>query len=158
MLNFFQDTVHALPRLVLIFVILLPTMATAQRGAAAAADTQQASFEWALSSRQVEAAKEALGVEVGERRMRGIGVAIVVISGAVAIPYLANALVSVYRNATDGGTRVCWDGSKYVIERDKAIDGGTIVIKDGNGVRVFDGGPIDSPADLIPALAEAMKK
>ena len=158
MLNFIHGVVHAFPRLALIFVILLSTMATAQRGAAAATDTRRASFEWALSGRQVEAAKEALGVEVDERRMRGIGIAIVVLSGAVAIPYLANALVSVYRNATDGGTRVCWDGSKYVIERDRAIDGGTIVIKDENGVRVFDGGPIDSPADLIPALAEAMKK
>lgn len=135
--------------------MLLTTMVACKD---ATADTQPVNFEWTLSSRQVDTAKKELGVRVDEQRMRGIGIATVIITGAVAVPYLANALVSVYRNAKEGGTTVCWDGSKYVIERNRAIDGGTVVIKDGNGIRIFEGGPVDSPADLLPALTEAMKK
>jgi hypothetical protein len=74
--------------------------------------------------------------------------------GVVLIPYLADAVLEVYRDYKFGGLVVRVGDDEVLIGNDPRIDGGTIVILDDNGIEIFNQRNIEDPTELIKALSE----
>jgi hypothetical protein len=80
-------------------------------------------------------------------------VALVVIVGVLVIPYLADALVQVYKNARYGGALVDATGPTITIRHDPGLRGGVIVVKTKTaGTKIVDTGKVEAPAALIQSL------
>ncbi len=74
--------------------------------------------------------------------------------GAVLVPYLADALLAVYRDAKYGGMVVVSKGDELVIENDPRLEGGVIVVKDAKGVTIYRSKTVSDPNELIAALTK----
>lgn len=74
--------------------------------------------------------------------------------GVVLIPYLADAVLEVYRDIKYGGLVICPRDGEVSIRNDPRIDGGTIIVCDDNGIEIFNQRNIKDPTELIRALSD----
>lgn len=117
-------------------------------------------IRWHLPRDKVKAVRKSLGSD-GEvipdsesaTDTRGLPLLYYVV-GVVLIPYLADAILEVYRDIKYGGLVICPRDGEVSIRNDPRIDGGTIVVCDDKGVEIYHLRNIEDPTELIKALSD----
>ena len=129
----------------------LPREACAGQGEAPAVHVR-----WRVPQAHVDSVREQLrfrGDLAGDQTSvdsRGIPF-FYILAGAVLVPYLADALIAVYRDVRYGGLLVQARGGEIVIENDLRLPGGTLLVKSADGIEVYQSARAD-PGKLIEAL------
>jgi len=127
--------------------VILPPL-----GSAATAEETPQGFRWRVPVAHLETVKDNLRFEgtVAEEEVRGVMVFIFV--GAELLPYLADAVLALRREIVYGGVVIDTRGPEIVIENDKRLDSGVIVVVTPNGSDFYERDDIEAPTELIAAL------
>lgn len=140
--------------------------ALSTRPVRAAESDKSVTVDWVMPREQVELVNGVL--KLGGEQIRGVpgsaedtkGLPLLyVILGAVVVVALAEAILSIYRDAKYGGVSVDASSGKFVVQSNLAIPPGTVLIKDRDGqVRVHELPPKGALLKLTELLLAAMGK
>jgi hypothetical protein len=76
----------------------------------------------------------------------------------IALPYLAEALVTVYQRARSSGLVISEGSTGLVIRSDDAIPPDLLIIKDKNGIKLHEIRKPSDPSVLLPILSNVVSK
>lgn len=91
------------------------------------------------------------GTVTSEKNEKGIPLVFIFI-GAVILPYLADAVLALRREILYGGVVIDTRGSEIVIENDKRLDAGIIVVITPSGTDLYERDEFGDPRELVAAL------
>lgn len=142
----------------LIFARLLPEMSV--RGQ----ETDSVNIQWRVPREQVRTVEEELdfdGEIIGDKSTiedsKGLPL-IYIFAGVVAVGQLARTLLEVYRDVRYGGLIVHNKNGEVFIDNDRRFDSGTLIIIQGEEVKVFQDKNQPQPTEVISALKPLMNK
>jgi hypothetical protein len=128
--------------------------ASSTRVLAANADETPQSLRWRVPVAHVETVKNNLrfdGSVTNEKDAKGIPLMFVFV-GTVLLPYLADAVLALRREIVHGGVVIDTRGPEIVIENDKRLDSGVIVVITPDGTVLYERSDIEAPTELVAAL------
>jgi hypothetical protein len=118
------------------------------------ADETSQRLRWRVPVAHVEIVKDNLrfdGSVINEKDEKGIPLVFVFV-GAVLLPYLADAVLALRRDIVYGGVVIDTRGPEIVIENDKRLDSGVIVVITPDGSDFYERDDIEAPNELVAAL------
>lgn len=121
---------------------------------AAAADDSPRKIRWRVPVAHVETVEENLqfeGTVTAEKDEKGIPLLFIFV-GTVLIPYLADAVLALRREIVYGGVVIDTRGSEIVIDNDKRLDAGVIVVITPDGTDIYERDEFGDPSELVAAL------
>ena len=127
-------------------------------------ETESITIRWRVPREQVKTVKEDLNFD-GEitsdestiEDSKGLPL-IYIIAGAVAVSQLARTLLEVYRDVRYGGLVIHNKDGEVLIDNDPRFSSGTLIIIQGEDVKVFQDKNQPQTTELIDALKPLMKK
>lgn len=121
-------------------------------------------IQWRVPREQVRTVEEELdfdGEITGDKSTiedsKGLPL-IYIIAGVVAVGQLARTLLQVYRDVRYGGLVVHSKDGEVFIDNDPRFSSGTMIIIQGDEVKVFQDKNQPQPTEVIDALKPLMKK
>ena len=127
-------------------------------------ETDSVDIQWRVPREQVTTVKEELnfdgeitGDESTIEDSKGLPL-IYIFAGAVAVGQLARTLLEVYRDAAVGGIIASCQDGKIIIENDRRLSSGTMIIICHDDIKVFQDNNQPQPTEVINALKPLMKK
>jgi hypothetical protein len=129
--------------------LIAPTL-----GMATSTEETPQNFRWRVPVAHVETVKNNLrfdGSVTNEKDEKGIPLMFVFL-GAVLLPYLADAVLALRRDIVYGGVVIDMRGSEIVIENDKRLDSGVILVITPDGSDFYERDDIKAPNELVAAL------
>lgn len=82
---------------------------------------------------------------------KGLPIAYVIV-GSVLLPYLADAVIALYRKAAYGAVIVDASGDRIEISNDNRMDGGKIILKTKDGVQILNQNQAPDASRLVELL------
>ncbi|MDJ0596602.1 MAG: hypothetical protein QNJ72_42650 [Pleurocapsa sp. MO_226.B13] len=127
-------------------------------------ETDSVDIQWRVPREQVKTVKEELnfdgeitGDESTIEDSKGLPL-IYIFAGVVAVSQLARTLLEVYRDVRYGGLVVHSKNGEVLIDNDPRFSSGTMIIIQGEEVKVFQDKNQPQPTEVINALKPLMKK
>ena len=127
-------------------------------------ETDSVDIQWRVPREQVRTVEEELNFEgeiTGDKSTiedsKGLPL-IYIFAGVVAVPQLARTLLEVYRDARYGGIVVYVKDGKVLIDNDPRFSSGTLIIVQGEEVKVIQAKNQPQPTKVIDALKPLLKK
>jgi len=111
-------------------------------------------FRWRLPTAHFETVKKELRFEgeiTEEKDAKGLPLVYIFV-GAVLLLYLAKAILAVRREIVYGGVLIDTRGKEIVIDTNKSLSAGVIVIVTPEGTQLYERDEINDPAELIKIL------
>jgi hypothetical protein len=121
-------------------------------------DETPRNVRWRVPIAHVDTVKNNLrfeGTVTDEKDEKGVPLVFVFI-GTVLLPYLADAVLALRREIVHGGLIIDTRGAEIVIDNDKRLDAGVIVVVTQNGTYFYERDEIEDPSELIAALLKGM--
>lgn len=138
---------------------MLPLAKLAPARAQDAAE-EEVRFRWRVPIAHYQTVENNLrfqGTVEQERDAKGVPLVFVFI-GFVAMPSLANAILTLRRKLVQPGIKIDGRGTEIKIEVDPTLPRGMILLVDKDGATLYDSGQLADPAELVKALAGAKSK
>ena len=127
-------------------------------------ETDSVDIQWRVPREQVRTVEEELdfdGEITGDKSTiedsKGLPL-IYIFAGVVAVGQLARTLLEVYRDVRYGGLVVHSKDGEVIIDNDPRFSSGTMIIIQGNEIKVFQDKNQPQPTEVINALKPLMKK
>lgn len=121
--------------------------------------TQKYPFEWRVSIAHFNSVKRSLKFEgevKKEKNTKGLPVVYVIV-GVVLLVYLAKSILALRRDIVHGGIVIDTRHGKLVVETNKALSGGVIMVVSDNGTTLYERDEIADPNELVAALTKGLK-
>lgn len=127
-------------------------------------DTDSVDIQWRVPREQVRTIEDELNFDgeiTGDKSTiedsKGLPL-IYILAGVVAVSQLARTLLEVYRDLRYGGLIVHSKDGKVLIDNDPRFSSGTLIIIQGEEVKVIQDNNKPQPTDVIDALKPLLKK
>ena len=127
-------------------------------------ETDSVDIQWRVPREQVQTVEEELdfdGEITGDQSniedSKGLPL-IYIFAGVVAVSQLARTLLEVYRDVRYGGIVVHSENGELLIDNDPRFSSGTLIIVQGEEVKVFQAKNQPQPTEVIEALKPLLKK
>ena len=137
----------------------LGLMAKLNRAETATNKDRPYDFHWRVPKVHFETVKKELTFEgeiTEEKDAKGLPLVFIFV-GAVLLPYLANAILALRREIVHGGVVIDTRGNKIVIDTDKSLPGGVILVVTSEGTEFYEREQISDPTELVSALMKGVK-
>lgn len=145
------------------FILMLLARLFSER-LALSQETNSVDIQWRVPREQVRTVEEKLnfdGEVTGDKSTiedtKGLPL-IYIFAGVVAVGQLARTLLQVYRDVRYGGLVVHSKDGQVFIDNDPRFSSGSIIIIQGDEVRVFQDKNQPQPSEVIDSLKPLMKK
>ncbi|MFK7880157.1 hypothetical protein [Roseobacter sp.] len=128
--------------------------------AALAQEKENISVLWEMTETDAERVASKLDFEGEIQPVEGEavrGAPLVVLVGVAVLPSLVDAVITFYRDLTQGGVIIDASGEQIAIETSTGLPYGTILVRDANGIEIQNFRSTPKPADLSSAIVEAAK-
>jgi hypothetical protein len=116
-------------------------------------------FQWRVPIAHYETVKNELdfdGTIEPEKDAKGVPLVFIFV-GAVLIPYLAKTVIALCHEIKYGGVVIDTRGEKIIIDTDKSIPGGMVVVVSTEGTEIYDKDEIEKPSALAEVLFKARR-
>ena len=114
-------------------------------------------FTWRVPEAHRTAVEEALRDPAaqfeGVAREDSKGAAVLIFAGVILLTYLAKAVLALRRDIVYGGVVIDTRGQTVVIDTDKSLPGGTILVVGKDSTQMFERDEIADPTQLVKELS-----
>lgn len=117
-------------------------------------EDQPKAFRWRVPKAHFETVKNELrfdGDVRHETNAKGVPLVFIFV-GIVLLPYLANAVLALRREIVYGGIVIDTRGSEIIINNDKRLDAGVLLVISPSGTKFYEKDEIGDPTELVAAL------